>query len=71
MRALKFKLDRHTMQIIYFSFIRLVIEYADNIWDNIPEYLKKNEVEKVQYESARIVTGCTKLVSLDYFINKA
>ena len=40
MRALKFKLDRHTMQIIYFSFIRPVLEYADNIWDNIPEHLK-------------------------------
>ena len=45
MRALKFKLNRHTLQIIYFSFIRPVLEYADNIWDNIPEYLK-NDVEK-------------------------
>ena len=40
MRALKSKLDRHTLQIIYFSFIRSVLEYVDNIWDNIPEYLK-------------------------------
>ena len=69
-RALKSKLDRHTLQIIYFSFIRPLLEYADIIWDNIPEYLK-NEVDKVQNESARIVTGCTKLVSLDYLINEA
>ena len=70
MRALKSKLDRDTMQIIYFSFIRPDLEYADNIWDNIPEYLK-NEVEIVQHESARTVTSCTKLVSPDYLIYEA
>ena len=29
------------------------------------------ELEKVQNESPKIVTGCTKLVSLDYPINEA
>ena len=53
MRAIKLKLDRYTMQIIYFSFIRPVLEYADNIWDNIPEYLK-NEVDKFQNRTENV-----------------
>ena len=70
MRALKFKLDRYTMQIIYPSFIRPVLEYADNIWDNVPEYMK-TEVDKDQNYSARIVTGCTKLVSFKNLANES
>ena len=62
MRKLKFKLHRNHLEIIYFSFIRPVLEYADIIWDNIPHYLKE-KVESIQIEAARIVTGATKLCS--------
>ena len=64
LRSLKFKLDRKTLQIMYFSFIRPLLEYSDIIWDNCPTYLKQS-VEKVNIEAARIVSGATKLVSLD------
>ena len=63
MRRLKYCLDRSTLQVIYFSFIRPVLEYGDVIWDNVPQY-QKEELDKVQNEAARIVTGCSKLVSL-------
>ena len=64
LRSLKFKLDRKTLQIMYFSFIRPLLEYSDIIWDNCPTYLKQS-VEKLNTEAARIVSGATKLVSLD------
>ena len=34
MRKLKFILDRQSLEIIYTSFIRPVLEYADVVWDN-------------------------------------
>ena len=33
------------------------------VWDNIYQY-QKDELDKIQNEAARIVTGCTKLVSI-------
>ena len=63
MRNLKTRLDRKTLQIIYFSFIRPLIEYADVVWDNCPRLLK-DQLDKMQMEAARIVTGCSKFVSL-------
>ena len=63
MRRLKFILDRKSLEIIYLSFIRPVLEYGDTIWENCTEYEKK-ELDKIQNEAARIVTGATVLVSL-------
>ena len=63
MRKLKFKLDRRALEIIYFTFIRLILEYACVIFDNCTQY-EFNGIEKVQLEAARIVSGTTKLVSL-------
>ena len=63
MRKLKFEFDRKSLQIIYFSFIRPILEYGDSIWDNCTQY-EKSELDKIQNEAARIVTGCTKLVSI-------
>ena len=45
-------LDRMSLQIIYFSFIR---------WDNCTQY-EASELEKIQNEAAGIVTGATELV---------
>ena len=64
MRKLKYKLDRRSLQTIYFSFIRPVSEYSNVVWDNCTLY-EVNELEKIQIEAARIVTGATKLVSID------
>ena len=63
MRKLKFQLDRSSLENIYLSFIRPILEFSDVIWDNC-SYGQKQELEKIQHEAARIVTGCTQLVSL-------
>ena len=41
-----------------------MVEYADVVWDNCTQY-EINAVEKIQIEAARIVTGTSKLVSLE------
>ena len=38
MRRLKLRLDRTSLQTIYFSFIRPILEYADVIWMNLSQY---------------------------------
>lgn len=63
MRKLKFLLDRKALETIYTAFIRPILEYADIVWCNISKY-QEDELEKIQLEAARIVTGTTKLVSL-------
>ena len=64
MRKLNFKLDRRSLQTIYFSFIRPLLEYADVVRDNCTQYEVK-DLEKIQNEAARIVSGATKLVSIN------
>ena len=61
MRKLKFKLDRKSLEIIYTTFNRPILEYGDVIWDNCTQY-EKQELDKIQTEAARIATGTTKLV---------
>ena len=63
MRKLKFELDRKALETIYLSFIRPILEYADIVWDNCCMHEKK-DLDRIQDEAARIVTGATKLVSL-------
>ena len=63
LRKLKFILDRKTLETIYITFIRPLLEYADVVWDTKTQILI-NKLENVQVEAARIVTGGTRLVSL-------
>ena len=63
MRKLKFKLDRKSLETIYLTFIRPLLENGNNIWDNCTE-AEKAELDKIQNEAARIATGATKLVSI-------
>ena len=69
MRKLKYMLDRKSLEIIYLSFIRPLLEYSDVVWDNCTG-LQKYELEKIQYEAARIATGATKLVSIRQLENE-
>ena len=64
MRKLKFMLDRDSLNKIYISFVRPTLEYANIVWDNCTQY-EANAIEKIQTEAARVVTGATRLVSLD------
>lgn len=64
MRKLKFSLDRKSLEIIYTSFIRPILEYADVVWGNAFQY-ELDLLDKIQNECARIVTGATRLVSIE------
>ena len=64
MKKLKFDFDRKSLETVYLTFIRPILEYWDTVWDNCTQH-EKNELEKIQTdEAARIVTGTTKLVSI-------
>ena len=63
MRILNFVLDRKSLETIYISFIRPILEYGNEICDNCQQY-EKDDLEKIQVEAARIATGTTKLVSI-------
>ena len=70
MRKLKFLLDiRSLVEIIYISFISPRLEYADVVLNNCTRY-EVNALVKIQREAARIVTGATKLVSLEVLCNE-
>ena len=68
-RKLKFLLNRKSLQIVYFSSIRPLLEYADVVWDNCTQY-EANELDKIQHEAARIVSGATKLVSIEKILKE-
>ena len=63
MRKFKFELDRKSLETIYLTFIRPILEYGDVVWDNCT-LNEKQELDKIQIEAARIVTGTTKLISI-------
>ena len=48
MRKLKFVLDWKSLETIYVSFIRPILEYGDTIWDNCTQY-EKRELDKIQH----------------------
>ena len=64
MRTLKFRLKRDSLNQIYVSFLRPVLEYASVVWDNCTKREKEN-LDKVQIEAARIVTGITRSASIN------
>ncbi len=64
MRKLKFQLSRTSLNRIYISYLRPILEYASVVWDGCTDY-EKSALDKIQNEAARIVTGLTRSVSLD------
>lgn len=56
LRKLKFRLKREYLEKIYFTFIRPILEYASEVWDNC-EQVNSDRIEKIQIEAVRIVTG--------------
>ena len=62
---LKYKINRESLIYIYFSFIRPVIEYGDEVSDNCTEEQSKR-LENVQIEAARIIIGLKRNSSVSY-----
>ena len=63
MRTLKFRVSRKSLEQIYVSFIRPLLEYCDVVWDNCSAENKK-QLESIHIEAARIITGTTRLCSI-------
>ena len=59
---MKFRLKREYLEKIYLTFIRPVLEYSSEVWDNCGQ-LNSERLEKLQLEAARIVTGLTSYAS--------
>ena len=51
MRKLKFKLDRTSLETIYFTSIRPILDYGDVVENNCSQ-CKKDELEKIQIQAA-------------------
>jgi len=62
MRTLKFTFKRNTLNQIYISFLRPILEYSSVLWDNCSKY-EKHRLERMHLEAARIVTGTTPSIS--------
>ena len=70
MRRLQFTLTRATLNQIYLSYVRPILEYSSIVWDGCT-VVSSNSIEKLQNEAARIVTGLTKSVSLENFYKES
>ena len=52
-----------SLQTMYFSFIRPCVEYVDIVCNNCKQYESN---DPIQNQTARRVTGATKLASINY-----
>ena len=69
MRALKFRISRKSLEQMYVSFIRPLLEYCDSVWDNSSSEMKK-KLDAIHIEAARTITGATKLCSIDKLLSE-
>jgi hypothetical protein len=70
LRKLKFRLKREYLENSYFTFIKPILEYSSEVWDNCGQF-NSDRLEKLQLEAARIVTGLTCYTSLDWIYREA
>ena len=59
LKGLKLKINRNTLDKLYKSLIRPLMEYADVVWDGCCEKVS-DLLESVQYEFAKVVSGAMK-----------
>ena len=60
LQPLKYKLDRKSLEVLYKSFVRPLLEYGDVIW-HIPDPHNHllNTLDKVHKTAAKLITGAT------------
>lgn len=64
LRKLKYKLSKDTLDKLYCTYIRPLLEYASEVWDGC-SVTDSIRLEKVQLHAARIVTGMPIFSSLN------
>jgi hypothetical protein len=68
LRSLKYKLNRSSLETIYKSLIRPILEYGDIVWSSPSQNL--DCLESVQLNAARVVTGATARCSTQGLYNE-
>lgn len=69
LRQFKFLPSRKSLERMYYSFIRPLLEYGDVVWTNCM-IEQPNVLEAVQIEAATIITGATKLCETNKLYNE-
>lgn len=64
LRKLKYKFSKETLNKLYCTYIRPLLEYASEVWDGCNQS-DSNRLEQVQLNAARIVTGLPIFSSLN------
>ena len=64
MRRLQSTLTRATLNQIYLSYVRPILEYSSIVWDGC-SVMCSESLEKLQNEAVRFVKGLTRSVSLE------
>lgn len=64
LKSVKFRLERQTLDILYKSLLRPLLEYADFIWADCADQLIQL-LESIQYEASRVVCGAIKGTSYE------
>jgi hypothetical protein len=64
MRVMKFLVGRNTLNQIYISHLRPLLEYASIVWHGCTQE-NSLSLERIQHEAARIVTGLNRSVFLE------
>ena len=62
LRKLKYKLSKDTLNKLYCTYIRPLLEYGSEVWDGCS--YDTNRLEQIQLNAARIVTGLPIFASL-------
>lgn len=62
--SFEFRISRKALEQMYVAFILPLLEYCDSVWDNCSAETK-NKLEAVHIEAARVITGATKLCSIE------
>lgn len=56
LHRMRYKLDRKSLETLYFAYVRPPLEYGDEVWSDCDDYCIEN-IEKVEIDAARIVSG--------------
>ena len=64
LRSFKFIFKRQALEKMYISSIRPLLEYSDSVWDNCTQD-DKTQLVSIHTEAAGIITGATKLRSIE------
>ena len=56
---LRFKLNRKTLEILYISYIRPIVEYSDVAFDNISDG-DNTRLERIKKHAGKTVSGAIK-----------